>query len=182
MTKVVFKWSKWLSISLISLLVVIAIALAAVLFTTPGLKLVLWGAEKFVPQLKVESYSGAIFPRFTLNGVVFKDDSLNVDVQARSITLAVNAACLTEPSVCVDELAVDGLKFEMPELPQNTATPDEPVAEESGPVTAPLPIKVKRVALTGISLDILGNQINWQSFTTGLAFPGQSSSNQQNGA
>ncbi|WFB48458.1 translocation/assembly module TamB domain-containing protein [Vibrio coralliilyticus] len=172
MTKVVFKWSKWLSISLISLLVAIAIALAAVLFTTPGLKLVLWGAEKFVPQLKVESYSGAIFPRFTLNGVVFKDDSLNVDVQARSITLAVNAACLTEPSVCVDELAVDGLKFEMPELPQNTATPDEPVAGESGPVTAPVPIKVKRVALTDISLNVLGNQVDWQSFTTGLAFQG----------
>lgn len=44
MTKVVFKWSKWLSISLISLLVAIAIALAVVLFTTPGLKLALWGA------------------------------------------------------------------------------------------------------------------------------------------
>jgi autotransporter translocation and assembly factor TamB len=58
MTKVVFKWSKWLSISLISLLVAIAIALAVVLFTTPGLKLALWGAEKFVPQLKVESYQG----------------------------------------------------------------------------------------------------------------------------
>ncbi|USD32851.1 MULTISPECIES: autotransporter assembly complex protein TamB [Vibrio] len=172
MTKVVFKWSKWLSISLISLLVAIAIGLAVVLFTTPGLKLALWGAEKFVPQLKVESHSGAIFPRFTLNGVVFKDDSLNVDVQARSITLAVNATCLTEPSVCVDELAVDGLKFEMPELPQSNATPDESVAEESGLVTAPLPIKVKRVALTDIYLDILGNQINWQSFTTGLAFQG----------
>ncbi|NRB67516.1 MAG: translocation/assembly module TamB [Vibrio sp.] len=172
MTKVVLKWSKRLSISLFSFWVVIAIALAAVLFTTPGLKIVLWGAEKFVPQLKIESYSGAIFPRFTLNGVAFKDDSLNVDVQARSITLAVNAACLTEPGVCVDELAVDGLKFDMPELPQSSTTPEEPVADESGLVTAPIPIKVKRVALTDISLDILGNQINWQSFTTGLAFQG----------
>jgi len=172
MTRVVIKWSKWLSISLLIIILSVFIALGALLFTNSGLTLVLWGAERFVPQLKVESSQGAIFPRFTLNNVAFIDDDLHVDTQATSITLAVNATCLTEPSVCIDELAINGLSFSMPQLPESSTTQEPTQDTELGSVTSPIPIKLNRLALNDIKLDILGNQISWDSFTSGASFQG----------
>ncbi|MFM2591066.1 translocation/assembly module TamB domain-containing protein [Vibrio sp. TBV020] len=172
MTRVVIKWSKWLSVALLGLLATLLLAISLLLFTNSGLNLALWGAEKFVPQLKVESTKGAILPRFTLNNVSFKDDSLNVDTQLTSLTLAINASCLTEPRVCIDEVAIDGLRFSMPELPPTTAPAEEEPASSGGKVTSPIPIVVNRIALTDIELDVLSNQISWQSFTTGIAFQG----------
>ncbi|TFH92150.1 autotransporter assembly complex protein TamB [Vibrio ouci] len=172
MTRVVIKWSKWLSLFLLGLLALIVIALGTLLFTNSGLNLALWGAEKFVPQLQVESSKGAIFPRFTLNNVKFKDESLNVDTELKSITLAVRANCLTEPRVCVDEIAIDGLRFSMPELPPSSAPEQEEPAPSTSKITSPIPIVVSRIALTDIELDVLHNQISWQSFTSGVAFQG----------
>lgn len=173
MTRVVIKWSKWLSLTLLILLISVLVALGGLLFTNPGLNLVLWGTEKFVPQLKVESSQGAIFPRFTLSNVVFKDDNLQIDTQVRSLTLAVNATCFTEPGVCIDELAIDGLSFAMPELPESSpATQEQAEASSSAKITSPIPIKLSRLALSDIKLDILGNQITWDSFTSGASFQG----------
>ncbi len=172
MTKVVLKWSKWLSLSLLGLLITLLLAVSILLFTKMGLGVILWGGEKFVPQLKVGSYSGAIFPRFTLNNVEFVDPDLAIETKVDTLTLAINHTCFTEPSVCVDELAVDGLAFAM----QPTPPSEEPVVQEdpspAGKITTPVPIKVSRVALTNIDLDILGNKIDWENFTTGLSFEG----------
>ncbi|MEZ8101939.1 autotransporter assembly complex protein TamB [Vibrio bivalvicida] len=172
MTRVVIKWSKWLSIALLILLLSVFIALGTLLFTNSGLKLVLWGAERFVPQLKVESSQGAIFPRFTLSNVAFKDEDLHLDAQLKSITLAVTATCLTEPSVCIDELAINGLSLSMPELPASSTTQEQTQDTELSKVTSPIPIKLNRLALNDIKLDILGNQISWDTFTSGAWFQG----------
>ncbi|RTZ14287.1 translocation/assembly module TamB [Vibrio aquaticus] len=172
MTRVVIKWSKWLSIAIAGLLALIFITIGWLLFTNSGLNIALWGAEKFVPQLKVESAKGAIFPRFTLNNVTFKDESLNVDTEVEALTLAVNASCFTEPRVCIDEVAIDGLRFAMPELPPSNETVEEEPASTTGKVTSPVPIVVQRIALTDIDLDVLGNKVTWESFTSGLSFQG----------
>lgn len=170
MTKVVLKWSKWLSLSLLGLVLTILLALVFLLFTKPGLGLVLWGGEKFVPQLKVGAYSGALFPRFTLHDVEFVDPDLAIDTKVESLTLAVNHTCFTEPSVCVDEIAIDGLAFAMQDTDREPAPQEE--STPVGKITTPIPIKVSRIALTNIDLDVLGNKIDWQSFTTGLSFEG----------
>ncbi|WP_394146057.1 autotransporter assembly complex protein TamB [Vibrio atypicus] len=170
MTKLVLKWSKWLSLSFVGLLLTLIVGVSFLLFTHPGLGVILWGAEKFVPQLKVDSYQGSLLPRFTLNELQFNDTDLGIETHARSVTLAVNPACFTEPGICVDDVAIDGLRFAMPEAPASS----EPSEEEtsSGKITTPVPIKVHRVALTDIDLDILGNRIDWQTFTTGFFFQG----------
>lgn len=171
MTKVVLKWSKWLSLSLLGILLTLLLAVSFLLFTRPGLGLALWAGETFVPQLKVGSYSGALFPRFTLKNVEFADQNLAIDTKVDELTLAINHTCFTEPSVCIDEIAIDGLTFAM----QETSSEPKVKEEESAPVgkiTTPIPVKISRVALTNIDLNILGNQIDWQSFTTGLSFEG----------
>lgn len=109
MIKVMGKCIKWTSISLTSILLLLIALLGFVLFTNPGLNTVLWGAEKALPQLKVESTKGALFPSFTLNNVQFKDDSLHIDTKVQKLNLAINPRCLLDPKLCVDRLAIQGL-------------------------------------------------------------------------
>ncbi|MBW3697448.1 translocation/assembly module TamB [Vibrio sp. T187] len=172
MIKVIFKWTKWCSISLVVLLLLITTALAGVLFTNPGLNLVLWGAEKALPQLKVASSQGSIFPKFSLNQVQFTDPNLNIDTKVDQLTLAVNPRCLVDPMLCVDEVAIQGLDFALTSLPES-----DPLAETepSPPVTSvamPLPIRVGKISLSDIQLDILGNKIDWTLFSTALKMNG----------
>ncbi|MDE1231089.1 translocation/assembly module TamB domain-containing protein [Vibrio aestuarianus] len=172
MTKAMLKITKWIATILSVLLMVFLIAIIGLLFTNAGLNVLLWGAQQAVPQLQVATTQGALFPRFTLNQVAFIDDDLHLDLKAKRVTLAVNANCLFEPALCVQELAVIGLDFAMPELPPES---DETQVVESEPVTAistPVPITIGRVVLNDIKLDILGNKIAWQSFSSNASMFG----------
>nr|WP_321459083.1 translocation/assembly module TamB domain-containing protein [uncultured Vibrio sp.] len=171
MMKKMFKWTKWLSLGLIGLLLLLIILVSTVLFTHPGLKLAIWGAEKALPQLQVEKVQGALFPRFALENVSFVDESLNIDAKVERLALAVNFRCFFDPRVCVDELSLQGVNFQMPELPPVSDEPEE----ETPPlrsVSTPVPIFVNKVSLNDINLNILGNQVDWQDFSTALSMQG----------
>ncbi len=171
MMQKMFKWTKWLSLGLIGLLLLIIILVSTVLFTHPGLKLAIWGAETAVPQLKVENVQGSLFPRFALENVSFVDETLNVDAKVERLTLAVNFRCFFDPRVCVDELSLQGVNFQMPELPPASDEPEE----ETPPlrsISTPVPIFVNKVSLNDINLNVLGNQVDWQDFTTALSMQG----------
>lgn len=169
--KTTLKWTKWFSIGLLSLILLLAIFVGTILFTHPGLKLALWGAEKALPQLKVEQIQGSLFPRFALRNVSFVDESLNVDAKVESLTIAINFRCFFDPKVCVDELALQGVNFQMPELPPASEEPEE----ETPPlrsISTPVPIFVNKVSFNDINLNILGNKIDWQDFSTALSMQG----------
>ncbi len=172
MIKLALKWSKWLSVGIIVLLVAIVLSIAGLLYTNTGLNLALWAAQKFVPQLQVESTQGSIFPRFTLNNVGFVDQSLNVDAQLKTATIAINANCFLEPSVCINNITLSGLKFAMPSLPQTTEPQSEDVSEPLTAISTPVPIRLNRLVLNDIQLDVLGNKIAWQHFSTQASFQG----------
>lgn len=131
----------------------------------------LWGAEKALPQLKVEQIQGSLFPRFALHNVSFVDESLHVDAKVESLTLAMNFRCFFDPKVCVDELALQGVNFQMPELPPASDEPEE----ETPPlrsISTPVPIFVNKVSFNDINLNILGNKVDWQEFSTALSMQG----------
>ncbi|MCL9777081.1 autotransporter assembly complex protein TamB [Vibrio methylphosphonaticus] len=166
----VWRVTKWLSVTFVLILTLLLATLAFALFTNTGLNAILWGANQALPELKVESTKGALFPRFTLNNVAFKDESLFIDLAADSLTLAVDLNCLSDPRVCVNELAIQGLDFSMPEI-----APSEPSPEPSEPLTSvstPIPIAIGKVNLANINLDILGTKVSWERFTTSLSMTG----------
>ncbi|MCK6263091.1 translocation/assembly module TamB [Vibrio sp. ZSDE26] len=171
MTKIVLKWSKWLSITFISIVVLLLLLVITLLYTNVGLNVALWGAQQALPQLQVDHTKGAIFPRFTLNQVKFQDDDLFIDLQAKSLTLAINPSCFLEPSICINELAIDGLDFSMPQLPESEKVEPQ-VDDNTKPlrISTPIPIQVRHLGLSNINLDILGNQVRWESLTTGARF------------
>ncbi|UTZ32000.1 translocation/assembly module TamB [Vibrio campbellii] len=171
MMRITLKRTKWLSISLLALIMGLAILVGTILFTHLGLKLAFWGVEKALPQLKVEQIQGSLFPRFALSNVSFVDESLHVDAKVESLTLAMNFRCFFDPKVCVDELALQGVNFQMPELPPASDEPEE----EKPPlrsISTPVPIFVNKVSFNDINLNILGNKIDWQDFSTALSIQG----------
>ncbi|EPR3584666.1 autotransporter assembly complex protein TamB [Vibrio alginolyticus] len=170
MIKMMFKWTKWLSLSLIGLLLLLIIIVATVLFTHPGLKFALWGAEKALPQLQIEKVQGSLFPRFELHNVSFVDESLNIDAKVERLALAVNFRCFFDPKVCVDELRLQGLDFKMPELPPASEEQEETPPLRS--ISTPVPIFVNKVSFNDINVNVLGNQIDWQTFSTALSMQG----------
>ena len=172
MIKVMGKCIKWTSISLTSILLLLIALLGFVLFTNPGLNTVLWGAEKALPQLKVGSTKGALFPSFTLNNVQFKDDSLHIDTKVEKLVLAINPRCLLDPKLCVDRIAIQGLDFSFTELPPASTEETEPTPPLKS-VKTPLPITINRIALSDIKLNILGNEIEWSLFSTALSMQGE---------
>lgn len=172
MTKVMLKITKWASAILFTLLGAVFIALAALLFTNTGLNGLLWGAQKALPQLQVASAQGAIFPRFTLNQVTFSDEALKLDLDVQRVTLAISASCLLEPSICLNELAISGLRLALPELPPSTQGEPSSASDPITSISTPVPIKVGRVELNDIQLDILGNTLAWKQFSTHASFQG----------
>ncbi|MEZ9565005.1 translocation/assembly module TamB domain-containing protein [Vibrio artabrorum] len=172
MIKVMGKYIKWTSISLTSILLLLIALIGFVLFTNPGLNTVLWGAEKALPQLKVESTKGALFPSFTLNNVQFKDDSLHIDTKVEKLALAINPRCLLDPKLCVDRFAIQGLDFTLTKQPPASSEDTEPTPPVTS-VKIPLPIVINRIALSDIKLNILGNKIEWGLFSTALSMQGE---------
>lgn len=162
-------WVKRAAIAILALLLVLVMAIATLLYTPAGVKIALWGAQKALPALSVGGSSGSLLKGFTLEQVNYQDGSINLATD--SLALDIDDSCLLEPAVCISNLALQGVDFAMPTLPassDNEETSAEPVTE----ISLPFPVTVDRVELNDISLDILGNKVTWQAFSTAARMEG----------
>lgn len=80
---------------------------------------------------------------------------------------ALTPKCLLIPSVCIDEISVDGLTLDFPTLP--TSNEEEPTnTAENTLLSIPIPIAITNITLNNIDANILGNHIQWKTFSTGV--------------
>lgn len=172
MIKRAMKWTGWLSASLAGIVTLLLLLFAGLFFTNSGLNVLVWGAQKVLADFSVQSTQGAIFPRFSLYGVEYQDPSTSVDLQLEQLTLAVNANCLLEPMICINEVIVSGLQFNLESIADSTNQSAETASAPVTTISTPVPIKLGRLTLNNIQLNLLGNQINWQHFTTSGALQG----------
>ncbi|MGF1786140.1 translocation/assembly module TamB [Photobacterium swingsii] len=164
-------WLKRISIAVIAMLIFLVIVLATLLYTPAGVKVAAWGAQKALPALTISGVQGALFRGFQLENVRYQDQG--IDLQADRLHLDLDDRCLLTPEVCVRELAISGVQFSMPRLPESSS--DEAPVEEgatTASITLPLPISIDRVLLDDIDLDILGNKVRWQHFSTAAELVG----------
>ncbi|MBC7001771.1 translocation/assembly module TamB [Photobacterium sp. BZF1] len=164
-------WVKRSAIALLALLMVLVIAVAALLYTPAGIKVAVWGAQKALPSLSIGGSQGSLLNGFSLEQVVYNDDS--IDLSLAQLALDIEDSCLLTPAVCISNLAVSGVRFSMPQFPpvQEDAeeeAPSEPVTE----ISLPIPITLSRLVLDDIELDVLGNQVGWQHFSSAAEMVG----------
>ncbi|MGO1296930.1 MAG: autotransporter assembly complex protein TamB [Vibrio sp.] len=159
MIHVALKWTKILSMATAVLLLVVTGLVGGLLLTNTGLDLALYGAQQFVPQLKIGKTEGALFPDFTLHDVRYVDDTLGVDFQAKTLQLGVKADCFLDAALCIRQLNTQGLTLKVkPVQPATTPPP------ESGPlnIATPIPVYVGKVNADNTDLDIMGTRLQWQ--------------------
>lgn len=165
------KLLKWIFgiILVIPTTVLVLLALTAVLvFTHVGLTSSLWAVQKVVPELKVGSTEGSLLPGFTLNNVEYINPDLGVTTHLKQLSFEASIDCLFDASVCIDTVSIDGLKFSMPSLPETTETAEEEPSSGLSTILVPIPVTLKHLYLNDIDLDVLGNKVSWQQFSTGL--------------
>lgn len=172
MIRLVIKWGRLTLVGTLLLLMLMAGVIAGALFTNPGLNMVLWGVQKVLPQLTVESTKGAIFPSFTLYNTSFVEEEYALNLKSETLTLAVDANCFLLPSVCINQIKVDGLDFTLGALPQSEQEEPSP-ASRTEDISIPFPISINNVDLTNIALDVLGNKIEWGQFSTRIKMAGR---------
>ena len=164
-------WVKRSAIALLALLLVLVIAIAALLYTPAGIKVALWGAQKALPALTVGGSQGSLLNGFSLQQVGYRDGS--IDMSAAQLALDIEDSCLLTPSVCISNLAVSGVRFSMPELPPATEeAEEEPPSEPLTEFSLPIPITLSRLVLDDIELDVLGNKVAWQHFSSAAEMHG----------
>ncbi|MGF1700706.1 translocation/assembly module TamB [Photobacterium makurazakiensis] len=157
-------WIKRITLVLLALFVILVIAIAALLYTPAGVKVALWGAQKALPALSVGKSSGSLLSGFSLAQVSYDDGSTALSVQ--SLNLVIDDKCLLEPAICISALTVDGVTLSLPTLPDSSVETESAPSEPTTEIALPLPIRLEQLALNNIDLDILGNKIAWQRFTT----------------
>ncbi len=149
-----------------SILLLLLLIVGAVVFTNSGLKLIVWGAEKALPELSIEGVEGSVIPEFTLSNITYDNRQL-LSTEISRFHFALTPKCLLIPSVCIDEISVDGLTLDFPTLP--TSNEEEPTnTAENTLLSIPIPIAITNITLNNIDANILGNHIQWKTFSTGV--------------
>ncbi|PMN66486.1 translocation/assembly module TamB domain-containing protein [Enterovibrio norvegicus] len=156
------RWIKRLLVTVFFLMVFVFVVVGAFLITPGGVKFAVWGAQEALPELSIEDQEGAVLNGFTLKGVSYQSPAFSLT--SDSLFLDINAKCLLTPVLCIDGLTADGLVVTVGETAPSPEdeTPSEPVTE----ISTPVPLFLSGVALSDITLDILGTKVHWDSLTT----------------
>jgi len=141
-------------------------SIAFLVGTTPGLHLLLKGADRWVPGLTLSKVEGG-WRNLTLSGVAY--DMPGVSVKAGRLHLALNLNCLLHSSVCVDDLALQDVSVVVDSKKMAPAA-NPPPEEEGGPLnlSTPYPITLNKVGLHNISVKVDDTAISLLDFTSGL--------------
>ncbi|MCL9780499.1 translocation/assembly module TamB [Vibrio sp. S4M6] len=170
--KLIIHSTKWLSYILAALVALMLAVTVGLLYTPVGLKLIVWGAEKTIPQLTIGASSGAIFPRFTLYDVSYKDTTLGVNSEISSVSLGLNPVCLMQPAVCIQGLSVDGANIS---LSQNSAAPTKPEKQNASSATSislPISVSLNQLALANVNLNLYGDKVSIGKFSSQASWHG----------
>ncbi len=169
------KWLKWL-LGLVLLLpttaLLIIALLAFLLFSNAGLNLSLWVVEKVVPEFHVGATQGSWLPAFTLHDVSYVNSELYVDTHIQQFDFAITMDCLYQHSVCVDTVALQGLKLQLTQLPPSDPDATDEQDTAISKIFIPIPVSISHLNLEDIDVNVLGNQLSWSRFSTGLYLQG----------
>ncbi|PWI33633.1 hypothetical protein DI392_09225 [Vibrio albus] len=122
--------------------------LAGLLCTTGGLRLMVWGAEKAVPELKIENLQGSVWSGFTLQRVRYHAPDGQLDIDLQQVALTLDLACLLRPELCIHSLELDDVKLvltqpESQEEKKEVKADPVPLPE----ISLPIPVDLTRFVL-----------------------------------
>ena len=154
---------KWLNWTLLLPALCLVLVTVILLYTTSGLHLTLWLAQKSVPGLQIEHSEGSVLGGTRLRGIYYQQDTIELSVEQAE--LQVNNSCLFNLSVCVDKLQLQGVTLELSQA--NTAE-SETENSNMAAIWLPFPLTVSQLAINNSTLIIAGTKLEWERFSTGI--------------
>jgi len=122
----------------------LVIGLNILLISPLGIELCIVAADRFLPvQLSVESVTGRLVNRFTLNGLRFVDEENNLYIER--ISLAWRPGSLFHGLVDVRNMSIKGMNYV-------SIVADEPGEVTLPPFTLPLSVKIRKGEVDSLSL------------------------------
>ncbi|MEG3130753.1 translocation/assembly module TamB domain-containing protein [Pantoea cypripedii] len=158
-------WKKVLIGFGIFLLLIVG-SVAFLIGTTPGLHLLLKGADRWVPGLSIDKVEGG-WRDLTLSGVKYSMPGVSVD--AGRFHLALNLNCLLHSSVCVNDIALQDVSVvvDSKQMAPASAPPPEQSSGSTN-LSTPYPITLSKVGLHNINVKVDDTAISLLDFTTGM--------------
>ncbi len=165
MTARLWRWGRIFGLSLLALLLGCALAIALLLFTHSGLKVILWGAHKAVPQLQVNASSGALLREFSLQGIRYQDSHKEMLIRVQKLGAKFDLSCFSQPEICLQQLQVQGVSVALAKFPASSSESD---TSQSAPLNIPVAVRVANLNIGDVKLNIAGNKLSWQQFSSSL--------------
>lgn len=153
---------KWLNWTVILPTLLLCLLLVVLLYTQAGLRVNLWLAESFVPELSVERSEGSLLGGNTLYNLRWQQGDNTLELQ--SLALDIDNRCLLKLSLCIDVLALHGLTLSL----QSTESAQNVPSATVGAFWLPIPVKISRLTLNDGAVAINAHQLQWQGFSTAV--------------
>ncbi|MGL9734385.1 MAG: autotransporter assembly complex protein TamB [Symbiopectobacterium sp.] len=161
---------KKMAIGVIAFLLLLLITLAGLLFTTPGLNLLLNSTAHWVPGLEIAEVQGG-WRDLTLHGIGYQTPGITLNVG--ELHLALELGCLTRSKICINDIALRDLDIIIDSSaippPAKTPAPSAPVGE----LTAPFPIHLSQLTLHTICVTLDDMAISLGELHTGMHWEGR---------
>ncbi|MGL5791006.1 MAG: translocation and assembly module TamB, partial [Plesiomonas shigelloides] len=160
---------KKLSIGFLITLLVLIAALAGLLGTESGLRLLVNGANRWVPGLHIGEFSGNWGSGLHLQQVSFTMPG--VDVAVDDALLQLQLGCLRRSEVCIRQVTVDKVRVAVDTalLPASEPTPSEPLTR----LSTPYPLLLRLLQLNDVEVTVDGTRISLGHFTSGAQWRGE---------
>ncbi|MGL5186977.1 MAG: translocation and assembly module TamB, partial [Plesiomonas shigelloides] len=165
---------KKLSIGFLITLLVLIAALAGLLGTESGLRLLVNGANRWVPGLHIGEFSGNWGRGLHLQQVSFTMPG--VDVAVDDALLQLQLGCLRRSEVCIRQVTVDKVRVAVDTalLPASEPTPSEPLTR----LSTPYPLLLRLLQLNDVEVTVDSTRIALGHFTSGAQWRGVALSRQ----
>ncbi|MDF7667497.1 translocation/assembly module TamB [Orbaceae bacterium ESL0727] len=155
---------KRLGIAIFSLLLLLAILVYTLLYTSLGMKVTTYALNKWLPELKIAQLDGTLHD-FTLKG--FDLELPGVSVKIDDAALSLSGLCLLKVQACIEQFNANGVNVM---INTNQLSPSEPEAEsqsvlaERSLIKMPLPIKLNATHLTRVKVQVDDMQFGLSDF------------------
>lgn len=160
----------WLNRGIVLPMLALLLLLLWLLFTQPGLRLSLYLTEKALPQLQVEAAEGAWLTGITLQRLNYRDQQFELTLER--LNLRLQKRCLLQFRLCLPELQLSGLTLnQLQAFAQTDSTDNNPASAVTAAglgIAFPIPIRIDRLILDDIALNLAEQQLSWQHFSIGI--------------
>lgn len=162
------KWLKWFNWTIVIPTLLMLFLLLVLVYTPLGLRFNLWLAQQFVPELSVQQVNGSLLGGIHLQGVAFQQQDLSVSVD--DVQLNINPNCIWQVKLCIPLISVSGLTLEATFAEAEETTAETKSTSSFPPVIIlPIPFEITQLQLSEIQLNVNGNSLYWQSFSTRIS-------------